>query len=665
MAFVADMRSKGVLQAKPVFAGHSLGEYAALASLGHGLLSVEDIVDVAFYRGLLMQSVVARDEAGFSEYGMVSVNPSRVGPEFDEDKLRLVIGAICKDSVGLLEIANHNIHGQQYVVSGTRPLLAAMRMVLDNLASDPSVLSTDSIQHVVGDVLESAEFATLSAAAARFNSGILKGHATTPLSGIDVPFHSSKLLPCVAPLRHMLGQRIRPGKVDISLLDSRYVPNLTGLPFSVSREYFELASKLTQSPVLGSVLEKWDDASLTSLDNKRQMAHKLLIELLAYQVALPVQWIKTQQALLFEKDVCRVIEVGAAPVLCGMARKTIDGQSRGFADDVSILHIERDKDIIYYTQEAPASSESSITPGLSNTPADSAAPSSEMESSVAITLVPNVEEQPSTAAAAPLVSNDMIAPSGFDDVSLKPLDVIIAIMAQKFKVPIKDVQLDKSIKAMAAGNSTLQNEIVGDLHKEFSGQVPNKAEELSFKELAASIGSFNGEIGKHTQVQIARLFRNKMPGGFSLPSARELLQSTYSLGPHRQDAVLLHALANEPASRLPDGGKAKEWLGDVVQQYAKAAGISYSSASGSNAGALKSESIYSSADIDLLRKGQQEQMQQQIEVLARYAGVDLREGARCAADEQVKCASLQSEIDGLKGEMGDEFAEGVMPLFRR
>jgi fatty acid synthase subunit alpha len=50
-----DMRSKGLIQCNSAFAGHSLGEYSALASIASHL------VDVVFYRGITMQSAVERD----------------------------------------------------------------------------------------------------------------------------------------------------------------------------------------------------------------------------------------------------------------------------------------------------------------------------------------------------------------------------------------------------------------------------------------------------------------------------------------------------------------------------------------------------------------------------------------------------------------------------
>ena len=45
------------------FAGHSLGEYSALAALAE-VMPIESLVSVVFYRGLTMQVAVERDAAG-------------------------------------------------------------------------------------------------------------------------------------------------------------------------------------------------------------------------------------------------------------------------------------------------------------------------------------------------------------------------------------------------------------------------------------------------------------------------------------------------------------------------------------------------------------------------------------------------------------------------
>jgi fatty acid synthase subunit beta len=72
-----DMRAKGLVQRDSTFAGHSLGEYSALAALAE-VMPIESLVSVVFYRGLTMQVAVERDKAGRSNYSMCAVNPSRI-----------------------------------------------------------------------------------------------------------------------------------------------------------------------------------------------------------------------------------------------------------------------------------------------------------------------------------------------------------------------------------------------------------------------------------------------------------------------------------------------------------------------------------------------------------------------------------------------------------
>ncbi|KAJ2812205.1 fatty acid synthase alpha subunit Lsd1, partial [Coemansia sp. 'formosensis'] len=231
------------------------------------------------------------------------------------------------------------------------------------------------------------------------------------------------------------------------------------------------------------------------------------------------------------------------------------------------------------------------------------------------------------------------------------------------KHALADISTAKSIKSLVSGKSTLQNEIVGDLHKEFGNQVPDKAENLSLQDLAAALGAFSGGLGKYTQAQLARLFSNKMPGGFSLSSARSTLQSSFGLGPQRQDALLLVALTMEPPSRLSGEAEAKSWLGTVAQVYAAKAGISYAAPNSGGSGGQAGAPVISSAEMEKMQQKQHEHIRQQIQVLARYAGMDLREGARLAEDEKVKATKMQTRLDSISAELSDELVDGVQPLF--
>ena len=81
-----DMRSKGLIQRDSAFAGHSLGEYSALASIAD-VLPISSLVDVVFYRGITMQSAVERDSQNRSNYAMCAVNPSHISETFNEAAL--------------------------------------------------------------------------------------------------------------------------------------------------------------------------------------------------------------------------------------------------------------------------------------------------------------------------------------------------------------------------------------------------------------------------------------------------------------------------------------------------------------------------------------------------------------------------------------------------
>ncbi|KAJ2909666.1 fatty acid synthase alpha subunit Lsd1, partial [Coemansia aciculifera] len=437
MAAVADLRANSLVQKHASFAGHSLGEYAALSSLS-STLTLEDALDVVFYRGLLMQSAVERDAQGCSQFDMVAVDPSRLGSAVDKDILPMAVECVCDHSKELLEIVNYNVSDSQYVVTGTLHQLAVLRLVLDAVAEQGAPPPTDDnwqayIARIASRVL-----------AEPIDSRPVRGRATIPLPGIDVPFHSGQLLPGVGEFRVLLQGKIQPENIDYSALHLRYIPNLTAVPFEVSREYFGLVYRITQSPVAASVLEEWsDDTSIDSSGKVARLAATLIIELLAYQFASPVQWIDTQDGLFGKFGVRRLVEIGASPVLSGMAAKTL--KSETYTDKrVDVLHIERDRDTIYYTQQRLEPVVEPVASALAEQTEQAVVP--------AEPITPNVAEPPSSVgvvvAAAPLI-----------DAPLQALDVILAAVAHRTKRSLADMSPQKSIKALVGGKSTLQNEI--------------------------------------------------------------------------------------------------------------------------------------------------------------------------------------------------------------
>jgi fatty acid synthase subunit alpha, fungi type len=96
------------VQKECAFAGHSLGEYSALASIAD-VLPISALVDVVFYRGITMQRAVERDFENRSNYAMCAVNPSCISKTFNEAALQEVVDSIGIHTSALLEIVNYNV----------------------------------------------------------------------------------------------------------------------------------------------------------------------------------------------------------------------------------------------------------------------------------------------------------------------------------------------------------------------------------------------------------------------------------------------------------------------------------------------------------------------------------------------------------------------------
>jgi fatty acid synthase subunit beta len=120
-----DMRSKGYGQKDCAFAGRSLGEYSALASMAD-ILANSALVDIVFYCGITMQRAVEREPQNRSNYAMCGVNPSRISETFTDAALREVVDSIATSTGSLLEVVNYNVEvrGLQFHSNSTSNALA-------------------------------------------------------------------------------------------------------------------------------------------------------------------------------------------------------------------------------------------------------------------------------------------------------------------------------------------------------------------------------------------------------------------------------------------------------------------------------------------------------------------------------------------------------------
>ncbi|TFK75163.1 fatty acid synthase [Pluteus cervinus] len=648
-----DMRAKGLVQRDCAFAGHSLGEYSALASIAD-VLPISSLVDVVFYRGITMQRAVERDSQNRSNYAMCAVNPSRISKTFSDAALREVVDTISGVTGALLEIVNYNVEGQQYVCAGELVALQTMTNVLNylkvqkvDIAKLTETYTVEKVKEMLSDIVKSCHERALEQQKAEGHIKLERGFATIPLPGIDVPFHSRYLWAGVMPFRAYLSKKINPTDLNPDMLIGKYIPNLVARPFEVSREYAQIIYDQTSSPRLHKVLREWDQDNWESPERRQKLAYTILVELLAYQFASPVRWIETQDRLFKEFGFERLIEIGPSPTLMGMAVRTSKAKYETGDDSTGrtrtiLCHAKNLKEIYYQyedepeaTSEEPAAAESAAAP---------------------------VAAQPVAASVT------IAAPSGpvasVEDVPVKAVDILSVIVAQKLKKRVDEVPMSKSIKDLVGGKSTLQNEILGDLQQEFSS-APEKGEELPLEELGSALGSgFSGSLGKYSNSMIARLIGGKMPGGFNVSAMKAYLSKTWGLGPQRSDAVLLLATTLEPPKRLASEPEAKTWLDGVVSSYAQRSGISLAApGSGGGAGGGAGGATINSEEFLKFQAEQEAFAAQNIELYMRYLKRDSRAGEIAYDKEKTNSIALQAKLDSILREHGDLYIEGIQPRF--
>jgi len=645
----ADMRDKGLITDDCIFAGHSLGEYASLASAA-SVMTIEALVEVVFLRGITMQNAVARDKSGRSAYAMVAVNTARVHPtKFKEPQLQQIIHAIQQQNDELLQVVNYNVDNYQYVVAGERGQLNTLALVLNELKRDPVGALAK-----IADVIKKALADT---AAARDETGWInldRSIATIPLPGIDVPFHSQYLKPGVPAFRQILLERVKPHMIDERKLIGRYIPNVTAQPFDVTKQYVERVLRDTQSPLVQEILENWPQWQ----DSPQKLAHGLLVELLAFQFASPVRWIETQHLFFTSLAVERVIEVGPAPTLFTMAKRTLEQGNYSPLVSREILWYQRDKSTIYY-QHADSEVEEKA-------PAAVAAPEKAQEKPApAAPVAPQAQPAPTPVATIPAAAQLNI-PAGVQvSQPLTPLEVLRVILSLKTKKSLALLPPTVTIRESVGGKSALQNEIVGDLQKEF-GSEPDNASDMDLTSLASRWSSSYTKPGPFMSGQIAKMISSKMPGGFGPAAIRAHLAAKFHLADSTVDGVLVQAVSSQPANRLQTEADAKGFLDQVVSEYAAAKGISIlsgNSASGNGGIGGGGNTVIDSAALKALEARQHELLRQQLKAMSEFVGEDAHANQKLLELQTQLRETAELQLKLWTDEHGEAYGEGIRPVF--
>ncbi|GAC1383365.1 MAG: type I polyketide synthase [Marmoricola sp.] len=422
-AQMAELLEAGVAADDAIIAGHSVGEYNALAAVSD-VLSLEAVVEIVFRRGSVMHTLVPRDAQGRSDYRLAAIRPAQCG--IADDAVGDFIASVATISGEFLQIANHNLRGSQYAIAGTVAGLKALETAIEE------------------------------------RRAAFGGKAAFVLvPGIDVPFHSRVLAGGVDDFRAKLDELL-PAEVDPTILLGRYVPNLVARPFALDVPFLEAILEVAPSEQIRAVLADIDSWA----DRSAQLCRVVLIELLAWQFASPVRWIETQDLLFADVadgglGVTRLVEVGvgSAPTLANLAAQTLKLPEvrRTLSGPVEVLNVERDATVVFARDEdapEPDDAEPSATTG---------------EPSV-------VTAQPSVATPQPSVAAGLRT-TEVADLAYSAADATRLLLAWWTKIRVDQLGDADSIESLTDGASSRRNQLLVDLGGELSlGAIDGAAE---------------------------------------------------------------------------------------------------------------------------------------------------------------------------------------------
>ena len=502
-AQIAALKESGVLEHGAFFAGHSVGEYNALAAYAE-VLSLEAVLDIVYVRGLTMHRLVERDSAGQSLYGLAALRPHKMGMRAGEAFAH--VARVAAETGEFLEVVNHNIAGRQYAVAGTKAGLDA--------------LASDAERRAPGQ------------------------RAVIPISGIDVPFHSSRLVSGVADFRAHLDALI-PEDTNLDALVGRYIPNLVARPFTLSREFVEDIAEVVDSQPIAEILADFDGA----MASPARLGRTLLIELLAWQFASPVRWIETQDLLLGKLEVERFIEVGVgtAPTLSNMLGQTLRLPQYAGSAGIEVLNYERDRGRVF-ADDAERAPESAAQDSANAVEAQADEPESRQPTESAHqqeTVQAPREDTPAMVTERPLSVD-------------QALEMLIALWT---KVRPDQMVATDSIETLVEGVSSRRNQLLVDLGVEFGISAIENAADEPIPQLAETVAqrapgyaTFGEVLAEHVAQALTRLTG---PAGKKPSYVAERVSSTWGLGPGWADrATVQMVLGTREGSSLRGGNLA-------------------------------------------------------------------------------------------------------------
>jgi len=359
--------------------------------------------------------------------------------------------------------------------------------------------------------------------------------------------------------------------------------------------------------------------------------------------------IETQDVILDKLRTERVIEIGPGSTLVNMVKRTIASKwevhDQALGMERHLLSFASDRDRIYYKQDVAAENAK-----VGQVPEQNPAASSLTVAATTLAKKETSFEQVERATAIP-------------DEPLDSTDIILMIICTKLKKSLSDIPLTSTIKELAQGRSTMQNEIIGDLEKEL-GQLPDSPEDIPLVDLGSLVPSEAGKVlGKVTKSQIQRMVSLKMPSGFTITTIGNYLQRRWGLGNGRRDAVLLIAISVQPGSRISTEQEAYAFLDKSTQTYASRKGLDLSARKENGQGNISSGETVDPKVMKNLQKQQNALIRRKMELNAEHLGLDLHAPDHLIQELKSTILTQRKQLDDWDLEHGEEYASGIRSQF--
>ncbi|MDO4630690.1 MAG: DUF1729 domain-containing protein [Corynebacterium sp.] len=606
------LRVAGALSSKNMYAGHSLGEYTALASLAN-IFDLEAVIDIVYSRGSAMHSLVPRDEQGRSNYGLGALRPNMIGVAAED--VNDYVDRVAEETGEYLEIVNYNIAGQQYAVAGTLAGLKALQAATNH------------------------------------------PKAFVMIPGIDVPFHSAVLRPGVPAFAEKLDELLPP-VIDKDALVGKYVPNLVARPFELTQDFIDAILEVVPS----TRLAKWD------LDNadENSLVRTLMIELLSWQFASPVRWIETQELLIESVD--KIVEIGlaASPTLTNLALRSMDV----LGVHVPVYNVERDQDVVMLNDvaQAPVFDEPEPEPADA-APAAPATPAAAEPAPAAAEAAPAPAAPEPAAAPAPAAPAAAAGPA--PELNFTAADAIDVLFAFQNKIRVDQIAGNDTTEILTGGVSSRRNQLLMDLSAELGVAAIDGAADAEITVLhqrvniaAPTYKPFGPVLTDAYTSTLRQLFGSagvkpayvgeRVTGPWALPSSWvPHVEAEVLLGTREGESVRGGNLGELP-NKVANKAEADALIDDAIQAVARREGVSVSlgSAGGGAGLAVDSAALDEFAEKIIGYHG----------ILAQNARTILAELGHLP-DPEVENLEDEDVFVALDAELGTGWLQDVQPVF--